>query len=120
MATKSNADYGEEQRREYAVEDLCAAMKREKEGTKAHLAAKIEWLEALHSLTEDRLKAESAGWHELEGKLDEMTAERDGLKDEIEKLNDTLDTLGVSDYARKYAAEANDGAQALLRLRLVS
>jgi hypothetical protein len=23
MATKSNADYGEEQRREYAVEDLC-------------------------------------------------------------------------------------------------
>jgi hypothetical protein len=120
MATKSNADYGEEQRREYAVEDLCAAMKREKEGTKAHLVAKIEWLEALHSLTEDRLKVEVAGWHELEGKLDEMTAERDGLTDEVERLNGVLDTIGVSDYARRYAAEANDGAQALLRLRLVS
>ena len=120
MATKSNADYGDEQRREYAVEDLCAAMKREKEGTKAHLVAKVEWLEALHSLTEDRLKAEAAESREHEDKVTEVEEERDGLKEEIERLESILDLLGVSDYARRYAAEANDGAQALLRLRLVS
>jgi hypothetical protein len=44
MATKTDLEYGDEQRREFELEDLCAAMKREKEGTKAHLAAKIEWM----------------------------------------------------------------------------